>query len=489
MKTGGIFMKKKWINTALFFGAVFVLFSGVPGLVEAKTVGNKQDAGGNLTINNESGQDVILFINGEANRRIPSAVGRLFRVKMTEAMSLQNNNQTVEVRLYPSGVFPKKNNLSLTPENKDKTIYVQQIRHTELAEFNVEKSTVDSIISSTQAVKPTQAEFNIYLPQSSQEVLVELYSNPSCTVRLAQGSVRPGETLRVFRNPAESTELAIYAKYIRNDGKSNEELARGLVLPAIIVRGDGIPVDVMLPARYQDLGGMISGPNVVRATTATLIIENTRPIDRAENNNIVVYLDSPNTRIERHADVKVTANGSLIGPRTKQTYVITPKGDGQTYRIFIHEMSSNRELATYDYKLSLGEVYYIAVPGAMPSSITSPTSILNKEAITRRVNFTSNVEGVSISFMLDSSSTDMSIGSNSYALLGTTDTSARHSLSGQVAPVVSSLTYEKAGNVKIIFQASKEGYVTQSKSVNLQMFIDAVNGYTVEPFVLEKSDF
>jgi hypothetical protein len=295
--------------------------------------------------------------------------------------------------------------------------------------------------------------------------------------------------LRVFRNPAESTELAIYARYIRNDGKSNEELARGLVLPAIIVKGDGVPVDVMLPTRYQDLGGTISGPNVVRATTATLIIENTRPIDRAVNNNIIVYLDGPNTRIERHADVKVPVNGSLIGPRTKQTYVITPKGDGQVYRIFIHEMSTGKELATYDYKLSLGEVYYITVPGAMPSSISSPTAILSKEAITRRVNFTSNVEGVSISFKLDSSSTDVSIGSNSFVLLGTTDTSARHTLSGQIAPTVSSLTYEKAGSVKIVFQAVKEGYVTQSKSVNLQMFIDAVNGYTVEPFMMEKSDF
>jgi hypothetical protein len=481
-------MKKNRIllSSLLIAGLLYSCASGpdTGGGAAARTLSTSQDAGGNLSIGNESGQDLVLYINGEANRRIPSRIDQLFRVKMTEEMAL-NNNQTVQVRLYPIGIFGE--NLELSPENMSRTVFVQQVRHTDLIEFQVPKEDVDKILASADPVKFTQAEFDIYLPSGARDVIVELYTNEACTVRLANGSVRPGETLKVFRNPAEQSEITIYAKYIRNDGKSNEELGRGKIVSGLIVTGDGIPIDVPLPSDYRNLDGPISGPSTARPTSATLIIENTRPIDRSRNNNIIVYLDNPSTRIERHTDVRATTNSSLIGPRTKQTYVITPPGDGKDYRIFINDFADGTEIATYDYRVNLGETYTITVPGSKPASIPSADSVL--DSIARRVTFTSSEPDVEISFKLDSPLRNITIGSNSFAYVGKTDNTSRHALTGQIDPQVTDLTYNLAGSVKILFQARKEGFITQTKSVNLQAFIDAENGYTVEPFEMVKSDF
>jgi hypothetical protein len=479
--------KNRFLAIALLMaGFLYSCASGpdTGGGAAARKLGTNQDVGGNLSIGNESGQDVVLYINGEPNRRIPSRIDQLFRVKMTEEMAL-NNNQTVEIRLYPIGIFG--DNLELTPENMARTIFVQQVRHTDLVEFQVPKEDVDQILASAEPVKFTQAEFNIYLPSGARDIIVELYTNEACTVRLANGSVRPGETLKVFRNPAEQSEITIYAKYIRNDGKSNEELGRGKIVSGLIVTGNGIPIDVPLPSDYRQLDGPISGPSSTRPTTATLVIENTRPIDRGQNNNIIVYMDSPSTRIEHHADVRATTNSSLIGPRTKQTYVITPPDDGKEYRIFISDFANGTEIASYDYRVNLGETYTITVPGSKPASIASADSVL--ESIARRVSFTSSESDVEISFKLDSPLRTITIGSNSFTYLGKTDNTSRHALTGRVDPQVTNLTYNLAGSVKILFQAAKEGFITQTKSVNLQAFIDAENGYTVEPFEMVESDF
>jgi hypothetical protein len=484
---GEIMKTNRILLIALLIGGLLYSCASGPdtgGGAAARTLSSSQDVGGNLSIGNESGQDLILYINGEANRRIPSKIDQLFRVKMTEEMAL-NNNQTVQIRLYPIGIFG--DNLELTPDNRDRTVFVQQVRHTDLVEFQVPKENVDEILASAQPVKFTQTEFDIYLPSGARDVLVELYTNEACTVRLAQGSVRPGETLKVFRNPAEQSEITIYAKYIRNDGKSDEELGRGKIVSGLIVTGDGIPIDVALPSDYRNLDGPISGPSSTRPTTATLIIENTRPIDRARNNNVIVYLDNPSTRIERHADVRANTNSSLIGPRTKQTYVITPSNDGKDYRIFINDFAEGTEIATYDYRVNLGETYTITVPGSKPASIPSADSVL--DGITRRVNFTSNEPDVEISFKLDSPLRNITIGSNSFTLIGKTDTTSRHALTGRVDPLVTDLTYNMSGSVKILFQATKDGFITQTKSVNFQAFIDAENGYTVEAFEMVKSDF
>ncbi|MDR2049502.1 MAG: hypothetical protein LBP69_08600, partial [Treponema sp.] len=146
---------KKYRFLAIALLAAGLLFSCASGPdagggKAAKTLSTSQDVDGNLSIGNESGQDLILYINGEPNRKIPSRVDQLFRVKMTEEMAL-NNNQTVQVRLYPIGVFG--DNLELTSENMSRTIFVQQVRHTDLVEFQVPKEDVDKILASANPVK------------------------------------------------------------------------------------------------------------------------------------------------------------------------------------------------------------------------------------------------------------------------------------------------------------------------------------------------
>jgi hypothetical protein len=111
---------------------------------------------------------------------------------------------------------------------------------------------------------------------------------------------------------------------------------------------------------------------------------------------------------------------------------------------------------------------------------------MTKEQMTRRVAFTSNQADVDISYEIVSSRFPTSLGD---VRLGATDNTARHVLSGQVSPVIEGLSYNDAANVKIVFKAKKEGFIPQTKSMNLQMYLNAVNGINLDPFILEKTDF
>ena len=51
------------------------------------------------------------------------------------------------------------------------------------------------------------------------------------------------------------------------------------------------------------------------------------------------------------------------------------------------------------------------------------------------------------------------------------------------------MTYENSASVKIVFTAEKDGFISQIKSLNAQLFVDSVNGINLESFALENLDF
>ncbi|MBR4630139.1 MAG: hypothetical protein IKO57_06815 [Treponema sp.] len=182
---------------------------------------------------------------------------------------------------------------------------------------------------------------------------------------------------------------------------------------------------------------------------------------------------------------------SLIEPKTKQTYKLNVGSTGKSYKLFIEDISSGDVLKIYDVSLKSGESYFITAPGTMPSEIASPDTELKESDTARRISIVSSQPQTKISYHFESDDTSILVEKNGEIQLGTTsDDTARSNISKQISIPAKGLTYANSAALKIVFTATKEGFVPQKKSVNAQVLLDSVRGFSfLEAFSLESIDF
>ncbi|MDR1894356.1 MAG: hypothetical protein LBQ61_06665 [Spirochaetales bacterium] len=460
--------------------------------VRRTSISNQQDSDGGLLVLNDTGHEVILFINGNPHKRIATSVTP-FRVKIDRNM-LAENTLRAQVSLYPTDLFAG-NDYRLTEDLRDKQVFIQLLddNASNVYEAVIRAKDIEDVLAGTRVIESANTiEFICSLSSDARNILVDLYSDPACTQRFNIGSLSPGRIVRVFKNPEELIDATIYAKYTRNDGRAVYELARGIVKAAIPMYST-TPIPVPIPTDYRNLPGVTLAPagRGILTTKARLVIENTRPIDNTRNNNLVVYLGSDSTVLGSHPDVGFQGSSiqaisySTIPASNRREYDINLPQDGTSYMIYLIEAATGRAEKIFTVSLNYGEVLYLTAPGVIPSQINAPNEILTPEQMTRRVSFSSNVPEVRISYELVSTTFP---GGGEFPVGLTGDTS-RPSLSGQITPMLEGLTYNDAASVKIVFKAEKDGYIPLTRSWNFQMFLNAVNGLNIESFVMERTDF
>jgi hypothetical protein len=460
--------------------------------VSRTDISNIQDSDGNITVKNETGHEIIMFINGEPSKRIASAIDKTFKVKITDAMIAANADTTrmAEIKFYPAEVFADTY-FTLTEANKNKTVAAKAVDAKSSYEFTVSADKILNAIGNAGYEGAASVEIECTVSRENTNVLVELYSDEALSQRFTIGAITPGQTIRVIKDPEEMTNISIYAKYTRNDGVSRAELASGVVRRQLTI-GDQSLIQIQIPSDYRNLpGARLNDIGGTLSPVAKLTIENTRAIDYSQNTDLLVYLGTDSTLIGNHSDVNYTGNASgitafsTIRANNRKDFLINLPKDGQSYMIYVMDATA-RPIQVFDVILNFGEQLYITVPGIIPAQITSPNAALTREQLVRRLAFTANEADVEISYEIVSTRFPSSIGE---VLLGKTDAASRHALSGQVSPVIEGLSYNDAANVKIVFRAKKDGFIPQSKSLNFQNYLNGIGGITLEPFVMEKRDF
>lgn len=481
-------MKKSILLIIGLCVSILILGCATSGKTDGITMDSMSNQDGKLSIVNESGTDVILFVNGDAYKRVPSNFRQEFKVLLTPEMA-QNTNKVVQIDIYPENVVAQ-DNYEITLDTKDKFVFSQQIRSDSMSEFDITAEAIASAESDHAEGKLTNQEFIFHFPSNAKSYLIELYSNKECTERFAVGSLMPGETLSVFKNPETMVDVTVYAKYIRNDGKGKEEIARGQVGGSMVVRGEA-PIDITIPVDPSKLvNPKIYGAMGRLSNIATLIIENTLPIDTSANNIIIVNMETNNQKIENHRDLQnKIKNSSYIDPKTTVEYIIDINGETTVYRLFIQRMSSGEIIKILDVELESGEEYYLSFPGELPTGIASSDIELSGSDLQRKVIVTTNIPDVTISYEVTTTDTGMLIESMGFIELGSTDNTRRPSLQTQITLPIKGLTYSNSANAKIILTAQKAGYFSQTKSINVQKYLESVQGINIETFNLEEVDF
>lgn len=475
--------------SALIVAALIVGCASTKPVSKVK-VTSEQDSDGKLVITNTSGQEIVLFVNGIARKRIPETIHSSFRVAINDSDVKSNNNRRAIVTAYPIEIF-KGNNFTLSSDNADLYVWNKQIGLSENIEWDISKSRVSEVLGGTKGENLAEAEFDFHFASNAKSYLVELYSDIDCQNRFVVGSLIPGDHLNAYKDPNSYSELTIYAKYIRNDGKGSEEIARGS-LGSYIVRATGSSISIDVPAKPEDLiNPTIFGAKGRLSDVATIIIENTKPYDKGSNNILKVSLDSANTKIENHPDLKnKIVNMSLIEPKTRQSYTLTVGTKGKSYKLFISEIASANPIQIYDLDLKGGEEYYISTPGIMPTGISTPDKELTSKELQRTVYFTSFEPNTKISYHVETSDKSIVVEKYGQISLGeTTDEVSNSTLKKSITLPVKGMTYENSASVKIVFTAEKDGFISQIKSLNAQLFVDSVNGINLESFALESLDF
>lgn len=357
--------------------------------------------------------------------------------------------------------------------------------------MDIPKSRVSEVLAGTKGENLAEVEFDFHLASNAKSYLVELYSDVDCQNRFVVGSLIPGEHISAYKDPNSYSELTIYAKYIRNDGKGSEEIARGTLGSYIVREKNNAPISIDIPAKPEELlNPTIFGVKGRLSDVATIIIENTKPYDRGSNNILKVTLDSANTKIENHPDLKnKIVNMSLIEPETSQSYTLTVGTKGKSYKLFISEIASANPIQIYDLDLKGGEEYYISTPGKMPTGISTPDKELTSKELQRTVNFTSFEPNTKISYHVETSDKSIVVEKYGQISLGeTTDEVSNSILKKSITLPVKGMTYKNSASVKIVFTAEKDGFISQIKSLNAQLFVDSVNEINLESFALERLD-
>ena len=138
----------------------------------------------------------------------------------------------------------------------------------------------------------------------------------------------------------------------------------------------------------------------------------------------------------------------------------------------------------------MGEEYYISTPGIMPAGISTPDKELTSKELQRSVYFTSFEPNTKISYHVETSDKSIVVEKYGQISLGeTTDEVSNSTLKKSITLPVKGMTYENSASVKIVFTAEKDGFISQIKSLNAQLFVDSVNGINLESFALESLDF
>ncbi|MBR4630138.1 MAG: hypothetical protein IKO57_06810 [Treponema sp.] len=212
-------MKRKLLFFASLFLAFFFVGCGSTNVGGVSQISTAQDPDGTVMISNETNENIIVFVNGEARKKVRPTIQSCFKMEITESDAKSNNNRKALISMYPEKVF-SDGKIALTAENEEKRVFKQYLDFGQNYEFSIDSESISKLLEGMSSDNMTQAEFVFRFPSHAKSYLIELYSDKECRKRFVLGSVSPGQELHAFKNPEAESEITVYAKYVRNDGKS-----------------------------------------------------------------------------------------------------------------------------------------------------------------------------------------------------------------------------------------------------------------------------
>jgi hypothetical protein len=112
-----------------------LLWSGCASTPEG--IRSTPDSGGAVSVRNDTGEDLIFFVNGIAERQIPGTFAGSFQIRIP-AERYAERYGTVLVLLYPARLF-SGGNYTISPEMESQCLFRIYIKDGDYSDFTVTK--------------------------------------------------------------------------------------------------------------------------------------------------------------------------------------------------------------------------------------------------------------------------------------------------------------------------------------------------------------